>query len=106
MKMDKRDLKRINFASSALVRTKSKEAMIGNIRDVASNSLYLCMDPVYEMGEQVDLDIVVVGKDSQLTMKTSAVTVRKDDQGVAFRFHDTLEWWPILPFFHQYGFDR
>lgn len=90
---------RIPFAAGAIVRPKSREAVFGKIRDVARNSIYLYTEYQPEAKEKADIEIVLTGTNSQLSIKAPAVVVRKDEQGVAFRFSPPLEWWPVFELF-------
>lgn len=96
---DSRAERRIPFAAGALVRPKSREAAFGRIRDVARNSVYLYTEYQPDTKEKADIEIVLTGTNSQLSIKAPAVVVRKDEQGVAFRFSPPLEWWPVFELF-------
>lgn len=90
---------RIPFSTGALVRPLTKEAVFGRVRDVARDSIYLYTEYQPDVAEAADIDIVLTGTNSQLSVKVPAVVVRKDDEGVAFRFTTPLEWWPVFQLF-------
>ena len=46
--------------------------------------------PVFEIDEKVKVAIILLGADSELTIKVSANVVRKDENGVALRFVSPL----------------
>lgn len=94
----RRQTPRIAFSTGALVRPRTKDAVFGKVRDVARDSIYLYTEYLPDEAEDADIDIVLVGTDSQLAIKTPAVVVRKDQLGVAFRFRKPLEWWPVFEY--------
>ncbi len=52
--------------------------------------------------------IIILGRNSQLTVKMLARVVRKDQDGLAIQFFTPLEWWPIFTYFssHKLHDDR
>ena len=56
-----------------------------------------------DVNDEVSLEIVLLGEESELIIKVAAQVKRKDDDGIAFCFHKPLEWWPI---FSQFPFHQ
>ena len=54
-------------------------------------------------GDEVSLEIVLLGNESELIIKVAARVERTDHDGVALSFHKPLEWWPI---FSQFPFHQ
>jgi PilZ domain-containing protein len=78
----------------------------GMVRDIALDSIYIYTLPAFKIDEQVKLEITLLGAESQLTIKVPAKVIRKDADGVALRFINNLEWWPIFTFFPLHCLDN
>ena len=96
---------RINYSAHALVKSGQKGIIKGTIRDIALESLYLYITPLFEIDEKVNVEIVLLGTDSQLSIKVPARVVRKDEKGIALSFLSPLEWWPVFTFFPLHRLD-
>ncbi len=105
MKEQRRVQTRINYLAHALVTSGTAETTKGIIRDVSLNSIYLYIDPVFELDKPVMVEIILLGINSQLTVKMLARVTRKDKTGVAMEFITPLEWWPIFTFFSEHNLD-
>ncbi len=105
MKEQRRVQTRINYLAHALVTSGTAETIKGIIRDVSLNSIYLYIDPVFELDKPVMVEIILLGANSQLTVKMLARVARKDKDGVAMEFITPLEWWPIFTYFSKHNLD-
>lgn len=105
MKEQRRVKTRINYSAHALVSSSTGEMIKGIIRDVGTESIYLDIDPIFELDEPVNVEIILLGVNSQLTIKMPARVVRKDQNGVAMRFFTPLEWLPIFSYFPSFKLD-
>lgn len=106
MEEHRRERTRCEYSAHALVKSQAKGAIGGKVRDISIDALYLQIDPDFEMDEKVKVEIVLLGANSELTIKVSATVVRKDADGVAFHFNSPLEWWPIFTFFPFHRLDK
>lgn len=99
---------RVNYSAHALVKSNVKGTIGGKVRDIAIYALYLQIESVFEIDEKVKVEIILLGAESELTIKVAANVVRKDANGIALRFITPLEWWPIFTFFpfHRLDNDR
>ncbi len=97
---------RVSYSAHALVKSADKGTIGGTVRDIAIETIYLYMLPVFAIDEIVNLKIILLGADSQLTIKVVAKAIRKDENGVAFRFAKPLEWWPLFTFFPLQSLDN
>ncbi|MCK5070934.1 MAG: PilZ domain-containing protein [Desulfocapsa sp.] len=77
----------------------------GTVRDIAIDAIYLQIQPVFDIGEKIKIEVILFGDESELTIKMSAVVVRKDKDGVAMRFPHPLDWWPVFTFFPMHKLD-
>ncbi len=102
MKEQRRVKTRISYSAHALVSSSTGETIKGIIRDVGPESIYLDIDPVFELDEPVYVEIILLGANSQLTIKMPVRVVRKDQNGVAMRFFTPLEWLPIFSYFPSF----
>ena len=105
MEEHRRDRKRTNYSADVLVKSAKRGAIKGRLRDIAIDALYLHINPIFEIDEHVKVEIILFGTDSQLIMNVPAVVVRKDQNGIAIRFLNPLEWWPIFTFFPLQSLD-
>jgi hypothetical protein len=96
---------RTNYSADVLVKSAKRGAIKGRLRDIAIDALYLHINPIFEIDEHVKVEIILFGTDSQLIMNVPAVVVRKDQHGIAMRFLNPLEWWPIFTFFPLQSLD-
>lgn len=106
MEEHKRSRTRVTYSAHVLVKSKAHGTIGGKVRDIAIDALYIQIEPVFEMDEKVKVEIILLGADSELTMKVSANVVRKDNNGLALRFTTPLEWWPIFTFFPFHKLDN
>ncbi len=97
---------RISYSAHALVKSADKGTIGGRVRDIALETIYLYILPVFVIDEIVNLKIILLGTDSQLTIKVAAKVIRKDENGVALRFIKPLEWWPLFTFFPLQNLDN
>jgi hypothetical protein len=102
MKEQRRIKTRINYSAHALVSSSTGEMIKGIIRDVGTESIYLDIEPIFELDEPVNVEIILLGVNSQLTIKMPARVVRKDQNGVAMRFFTPLEWLPVFSYFPSF----
>jgi hypothetical protein len=97
---DKRSLTRVEYGAHAIVKsTKRKKSIKAIVRDVSLDSIYLFCQPELTINERVSLEIVLLGNDSELIIKTTAKVKRIDQKGTALTFFKPLEWWPIFSYF-------
>ncbi len=102
MKEQRRVKTRINYSAHALVTIKTGETVKGIIRDVCSDSIYLEIDQIFELDEPVNVEIILLGMNSQLTIRAPARVVRKNSSGAAMRFFSPLEWLPVFSCFPSF----
>lgn len=105
LNQEKRIQTRTNYAAHALVNSGSGKTLKGVIRDISMDSIYLYIEPEFEVGLPVMVEIILFGTNSQLTVKMLARVERMDQDGVAMSFMTPLEWWPIFTYFSTYDLD-
>ena len=94
---------RINYSAHSFIKSGTKGISKGIVRDVSIESIYLKCQSRLDVNDEVSLEIVLLGEESELIIKVAAKVQRKDDDGIAFCFHKPLEWWPI---FSQFPFHQ
>lgn len=94
---------RTNYSAHALVNSGTGATVKGVIRDISTVSIYLFIEPVFELNSPVMVEIIILGANSQLTVKMLARVVRKDQDGLAIQFFTPLEWWPIFTYFSSHN---
>jgi len=105
MKKQQRARIRVNYSAHALVKSSTKGTIKGTVQDISIEAQYLQIDPIFDVDESVNVEIILLGVDSQLSIKVPARVVRKDQHGVAMRFSHRLEWWPIFSSFPSHKLD-
>jgi hypothetical protein len=105
MGTQKRIRARSSYTAHTLLKSHDKGIIKAVARDVSIDSIYLNCDPVFEPGEQVNVEIILLGSDSELNIKMPAKVIRTDSDGIALSFFKPLEWWPVFSLFplHQLG---
>lgn len=75
----------------------------GTIRDISMQSIFVIADNGNDMSGSCDIQIVIEGNHSELEINNLTGTiVRNDDDGVAIRLDNKLEWFAIVPlYFHK-----
>ena len=94
---------RIGYSAHALIKSGSKGISKGVVRDVSIDSIYLECQSRLTVNDEVSLEIILLGNESELIIKTAARVVRTDHGGIALCFHKPLEWWPV---FSQFPFHQ
>jgi hypothetical protein len=75
----------------------------GVLRDISIIGLFLKLNDCPNVGYQCDITIVFEGDHSRLTIEdVSGVIIRREEDGVAVRFDERLEWFLLIPlYFHK-----
>lgn len=102
----KRTRTRVDYSAHALIRSGTTGTTKGIVRDISIDSIYLTCQCAFEIDDTVNLEIILLGRESELIIKVSAKVVRKDKGGVAMRFIGPLEWWPIFAQFPLHKLDK
>lgn len=105
MNQQNRQRARFAYSAQATVRSPRKGAFKGTVRDIGQESIYITIDPVFDYEEIVEIEIVLYGHDSMMSIKANASVIRDDSHGVAMHFTSPLEWWPVFSLFPFYGVD-
>lgn len=75
----------------------------GTLRDISITGLFMEMDNGPETGRKCEIEIVFKGKHSRLLIEDlSGLVSRNDENGIAVRFDERLEWFVLIPlYFHK-----
>lgn len=95
----KRMRARSSYTAHTLLKSNDKGIIKAVARDVSIDSIYLNCEPIFEPGELVNVEIILLGSDSELNIKMPAKVIRKDADGIALSFFNPLEWWPVFSLF-------
>lgn len=101
MDLQRRNRTRTKYSAHALIKSTVKGSVKGVVRDISLESIYLLCNHNLSIDEVVRLEIVILGRDSELIVKVPGKVVRKDQKGVAVIFFEHLEWWPIFTYFQS-----
>ncbi|MEN8188703.1 MAG: DUF4388 domain-containing protein [Thermodesulfobacteriota bacterium] len=99
----RRSSTRVNYTAHALVSSSSGQTIKAVVHDISLDSVYLHIEPVFRLDEPVNVEIILLGTNSQLSVKMQARVVRKTAHGIAVRFFSPLEWWPIFSYFSSHN---
>jgi len=105
--MDKSDDRRVSvrmpFVSKGMCRLNEiNEKYSGTLRDISITGLFMEMNDCPSVGQRCDVDIVFEGKHSRLMIEdVGGVVIRSDDEGVAVRFDERLEWFVLIPLYFR-----
>ncbi len=74
----------------------------GTLRDISINGLFIELNDCPSVGEKCDIAIVFQGKHSRLVIEdVGGCIVRSDEDGVAIRFDERLEWFVLIPLYFR-----
>jgi|GEM_PF-1757080 len=94
---EKRDRTRIPVDTKVILHAENKAFFLDGVtRDVSMKGLYARSDFGFPVGTKCQIEIVLVGRSSELTIRLSGVIVRREKGGCGVRFEDDLEWWPVF----------
>lgn len=106
--MDKFDERRVSvrmpFVSKGFLHAHEiDKKYCGTLRDVSITGLFMELHDSPSVGHRCDIDIVFEGKHSRLMIENVGGTIiRSEDDGVAVRFDERLEWFVLIPlYFHK-----
>lgn len=106
--MDKPDERRVSvrmtFVSKGFCHVHEiDKKYCGMVRDISISGLFLEMNDRPDVGHKCDIDIIFEGKYSRLVIeKVGGTIMRRDEDGVAVRFDERLEWFVLIPlYFHK-----
>lgn len=95
---------RLPFVSKVICFVNETETnFFGTLRDMSISSLFMETDNYPDIGDTCNIDIVFEGESSRLKIENvKGSIVRSDEDGVAIRFDDRLEWFALVPlYFHK-----
>ncbi len=68
----------------------------GVIRDISMKGLFARSDFGFPVGTKCQIEIVLTGRASELTIKLGGTIVRREKGGCGVLFEGDLEWWPVF----------
>ncbi len=106
--MDKLDDRRVSvrmpFVSKGFCRVgETDKTYRGTLRDISITGLFMEMNDRPSVGQRCHIDIIFQGKHSRLMIEdVGGVVMRSNEDGVAVRFDERLEWFVLIPlYFHK-----
>ncbi len=84
MGMEKRNCTRVIFESEALVVYKDR-TLRGTVENLSLNGLFLRIPEILPLNDTVEVEILLSGSSSKLTVNIQGLVVRQDDDGVALQ---------------------
>ena len=94
---NKRQRTRIHVDARVILHAESKAFFLDGItRDISMRGLYAKIDFGFPVGTECQVEIVLPGQTSELTIKLDGTIVRREDGGCGVLFKSDLEWWPVF----------
>jgi len=94
---EKRQRTRIHVDARVILHAESKAFFLDGVtRDISIRGLYAKIDFGFPVGTECQVEIVLTGQTSELTIKLEGVIVRREDGGCGVIFKSDLEWWPVF----------
>ncbi len=80
-----------------VLHTESKAFYLDGVtRDISMKGLFARSDFGFPIGTKCQIEIVLQGRSSELTVKLNGTIVRRDKTGCGVLFDEDLEWWPVF----------
>ena len=94
---DKRQRTRINVDARVILHAESKAFFLDGVtRDISMRGLYAKIDFGFPVGTECQVEIILAGQTSEMTIKLDGVIARREDGGCGVIFKSDLEWWPVF----------
>lgn len=78
------------------------EKYTGTLRDISINGLFMEMDDRPSVGQRCGIDIIFEGEHSHLKIENVAGSIiRNEENGIAVRFENRLEWFILVPLYYR-----
>lgn len=94
---EKRERIRIPADARVVLHTENKALSLDGVtRDISMKGLFAKIDAGFPPGTKCQVEIVLSGKSSELSIKLTGTIVRQDTTGCGVHFESDLEWWPVF----------
>ena len=94
---EKRDRTRLQVDARVVLHAENKAFFLdGKTRDISMKGLYAKVDFGFPVGTKCQVEIILTGETSEMTMKLAGTIVRREEGGCGVVFESDLEWWPIF----------
>ena len=94
---EKRARTRIPVDARVILHTDNKAFFLDGVtRDISMKGLFAKIDFGFPAGTKCQVEIVLTGKTSELSIKLNGTIVRQDITGCGVLFESDLEWWPLF----------
>ena len=107
---EKRDRTRLKVDARVVLYAENKAFFLdGQTRDISMKGLFAKSDFGFPVGTKCQIEIVLSGRTSELTIKLGGTIVRRENSGCGLLFENDLEWWPVFAMYlannESYGRD-
>lgn len=94
---EKRDRTRLPVDAKVVLHAENKAFYLdGTTKDVSMKGLFARSDFGFPVGTKCQIEIVLTGRSSELTIKLGGTIVRREKGGCGVLFENDLEWWPVF----------
>ncbi len=99
---EKRGRMRIAYNANVAVRADGDIVIpTAKLQDISMKGLFLATDEYLPDGLACNVEIVLDGASSTLTIVAQGAVSRKTDEGIGIEFADNLEWWPVFSMYSK-----
>ncbi len=94
---EKRGRMRISYNTNVAVKSDGEVVIAAaKLHDISMRGVFLDTDEYLPDGLECEVEIVLNGASSTLTILAQGIVARKTDEGIGIEFSDNLEWWPVF----------
>jgi hypothetical protein len=74
--------------------------------NISLEGAYIKTEDLVPIGYDCEIDIILTGPSSRITISIEGTIVRRDNDGLGIRFHDDIASWALLPLYARYGLGK
>jgi hypothetical protein len=83
--MSTRKFSRVNFKVDATIKTTERQ-FHGDVKDLSMNGMFMLTGERLQLGEPVDINIILTGTSPEINVKFSGEVCRINENGIGFNF--------------------
>jgi hypothetical protein len=83
--MSTRKFSRVNFTVDATIKTAERQ-FHGDVKDLSMNGMFMLTSERLQLGDAVDITIILTGSDPEIHVDFSGTVTRIDENGIGFSF--------------------
>lgn len=101
---EKRGRLRLGYTTRVLLMAVGSEHTVkATLANISMNGLYAITTEKLPLDAQCQVQVILAGSDSSLTINVKGVVVRTDSDGIGIHFGHDMEWWPVFSMYKGKG---